>query len=380
MGGRILILISLLSLPLCMVCHAQKRSDDCEIILTRATDEVNAGHFYGIDSLMADCLKGGFSREQRQRAYLLLTQVYLLLDEGEKAEAAYLEVLRANPEFVTDPSRDPIDVVYLSKKFTSTPIFSLVGRLGGNTTFVNVLRSVSISGEPLDTQYILLPGWTVAFGANWNINDKFSIGSELQYAHTAYRKEQRELWEGASDNVLQERIGWFNLPVMANYNFSIGKIVPYVYAGPSINYLFSSKANPTLNDRPSAESESVTPSESPIVDFDYKRTDWNWSAVVGGGVRYKWRLHYLFADLRYTLGMKNVLDYRGVVYDNSLSGDALVSSGETVFRYGNSDDFFKLNHLYFTIGYMHQLYNPRKLKTARTGSVLRNILRGKNGK
>lgn len=378
MVRRLLTLIFMFLLFSCMVSYAQK-SDDCEIILNRATEEVNAGHFYGIDSLMADCLKGGFSREQRQRAYLLLTQIYLLLDEGEKAETAYLEVLRANPEFVTDPSRDPIDVVYLSKKFTATPVFSLFGRVGGNTTFVNVLRSMSITGEPVDTQYILLPGWTATFGANWNITDTWSLGAELQYAHTAYRKEQYGQWS-TSEAILQDRLGWFNLPVTINYNFNTGRIIPYAYAGLSINYLFNSKANPTLNDKPSTESESVTPSESPIVKYDYKRRSWNWSVVVGGGVRYKLGLHYLLADVRYTMGMKNVYDYGGAVHDYTLTGNALVSSGEQVFRYANSDDFFKLNQLYFTIGYMHQLYNPRKLKTARTGSVLRNILRWKNGK
>lgn len=376
--GRQLLIILMFSLPWCLACFAQK-SDDCEIILNHATEEVNAGHFHGIDSLMSDCLKGGFSREQRQRAYLLLTQVYLLLDEGERAEAAYLEVLRANPEFLTDPSRDPIDVVYLSKKFTSTPVFSLFGRVGGNTTFVNVLHPVSISGEPVDTRYVLLPGWTAAFGVNWNINDTWSVGSELQYAHTAYRKEQYGQWTTA-ETTLQDRLGWFNVPVTMNYNFNTGRIVPYVYAGPSVNYLFSSKANPSRNDKPSAGSETVTPSESPIIDYRYKRKSWNWSVVVGGGVRYKLGLHYLLADVRYTMGMKNVYDYRGVVNDYSRTGNALVSSGEPAFRYANSDDFFKLNHLYFTIGYMHQLYNPRKLKTARTGSVLRNILRGKHGK
>src|SRR5690606_9313807 len=159
-----------------------------------------------------------------------------------------------------------------------------------------------------------------------------------------------------------------------------GRIIPYAYAGLSINYLFNSKANPTLNDKPSTESESVTPSESPIVKYDYKRRSWNWSVVVGGGVRYKLGLHYLLADVRYTMGMNNVYDYGGAVHVYTLTGNALVSSGEQVFRYANSDDFFKLNQLYFTIGYMHQLYNPRKLKTARTGSVLRNILRWKNGK
>src|SRR5690606_9743552 len=307
MVRRLLTLIFMFLLFSCMVSYAQK-SDDCEIIRTRATEEVNAGHFYGIDSLMADCLKGGFSREQRQRAYLLLTQVYLLLDEGEEAETAYLEVLRANPEFVTDPSRDPIDVVYLSKKFTATPVFSLFGRVGGNTTFVNVLRSMSITGEPVDTQYILLPGWTAAFGANWNITDTWSLGAELQYAHTAYQKEQYGQWR-TSEAILQDRLGWFSLPVPVTYHCNTGRILPYAYAGLSINYLFNSKANPTLNDKPSTESESVTPSESPIVKYDYKRKSWNWSMVVGGGVRYKLGLHYLLADVRYTMGMKNVYDY-----------------------------------------------------------------------
>lgn len=123
----------------------------------------------------------------------------------------------------------------------------------------------------------------------------------------------------------------------------------------------------------------MTPSESPIVKYDYKRKTWNWSLVAGGGLRYKWDLHYVFADVRYSLGMKNVMNYRGVVNDYTKEGAQLVASSEPTWRYASSDDFFKLNHLYFTIGYMHQLYNPRKLKQARTGSVLRNILRGKNG-
>lgn len=377
MRRRLPSLITTLLLFLCTGAYAQK-SDDCEIILNRAAEEVGAGHFLGIDSLLADCLKGGFTREQRQRAYLLLTQVYLLLDDPERAEGSYLELLRANPEFVTDPSRDPIDVVYLSKKFTSTPIFSLLGRIGGNVTFVNVLREMSLSGVPLDTRYVLLPGWTVSFGANYNINDKLSIGSELQYAYTTYRKEQSGLWT-TDDPVLQDRLGWFNVPVTAIYNFKTGKVVPYAYGGVAINYLFSSKANPTLNDRFTSGSESMTPSESPIVKYDYKRKTWNWSLVAGGGLRYKWDLHYVFADVRYSLGMKNVMNYRGVVNDYTKEGAQLVASSEPTWRYASSDDFFKLNHLYFTIGYMHQLYNPRKLKQARTGSVLRNILRGKNG-
>src|SRR5258706_9619049 len=109
---------------------AQK--DDCELTLRNALEEFNAGHFYGIPSILKPCIDKGFTLEQKQRAYLLLTQTYLLIDDPISAEDSYLKLLKANPEFVTDDARDPIDVVYLSKKFTSSPIFSIYGRVGAN--------------------------------------------------------------------------------------------------------------------------------------------------------------------------------------------------------------------------------------------------------
>lgn len=376
-----------LFVPVCVGSYAQS-SDDCEILLNQATEELNAGHFSGIDSLLMPCIKGGFSREQRQRAYLLLTQVYLLLDNPEKAEDSYLEVLRANPEFVTDPTRDPIDVVYLSKKFTADPVFSVFGRLGGNATSVNVIKDLSVTGEALNTKFVFLPGWAVAVGGNWNVNEKISLSTELQYAYTTYRREQTNLWDGTSDTKLQDRLTWFNIPLTAVYNFKTGKVVPYAYGGFEIRYLVSSRANPTLNDRVSATDESVTPSESPIVNYSFKRKSLNRSLVLGGGLRYKWGLHYLFGDLRYTIGLKRVDRYavvdnskgstNGVYSDNTSA--PIVASGEPYFRYASAESAFKLSHLYITVGYMHQLYNPRKLKKARTASVLRNILKGKNEK
>ena len=105
-----------------IISHAQ---DECELTLTRATEEFNAGHLYGIPAMLNDCLNKHQNREWRQRAYLLLAETYLLLEDPIGAENSYLQVLRANPEFVTDAQRDPIDLVYLSKKFTATPILCL---------------------------------------------------------------------------------------------------------------------------------------------------------------------------------------------------------------------------------------------------------------
>ncbi len=365
----------------CIVSFAQ--IDDCEISLNQATEELNAGHFHGIDSLLAPCLKSGFSREQRQRAYLLLTQVYLLLDDSEAAKASYLELLRANPEFEADPARDPIDVVYLSKKFTASPVFSLFGKAGGNASFINVIKSISITGEPLDTKYNLKPGWTVAAGLDWNIKEKISLSTELQYSYTAYQREQKNLWS-TSTTTLDEKQNWLNIPLLVKYSFTPGqKVVPYVYGGFSIGFLFKSTGNPTLIDKTSSDDESETRSRSADLNYDFKRISLHHFIVLGGGVRYKWGIHYLFADLRYSNGLTNIFDYSGVVYDYSYglrsedyqdnTSGPLQASGTPVMRQANTDDFFKMNNLYVTIGYQHQLYKPRELKKAKTKKVLRDV-------
>ncbi|HEX5168599.1 MAG TPA: porin family protein [Cyclobacteriaceae bacterium] len=383
MLGRLLFFFTIAVLAGSIITYGQ--IDDCEIKLNQATEELNAGHFHGIDSLLTPCLKNGFSREQRQRAYLLLTQVYLLLDNSESAKESYLQLLRANPEFKTDESRDPIDVVYLSKKFTASPIFSLFARAGGNTSIISVIKSISITGEPISTKYSLKAGWTVAVGGDWNFHPNISLSSELQYSFTTYRREQKNLWS-TSITLLDERQTWLNVPLLVKYSFTPEKkIVPYVYGGFALGFLFKSSANPTLIDRESSDDESETPSRSPNVNYGFKRNSINESVVLGGGARYKWGLHYLFVDLRYSFGLTNLLKYSGSVYDYTLGGGTdsyldnatapLQSSGTPVMRQASTDDFFKMDNLYFTIGYQHQLYNPRELKKARTRSVFKKIKR-----
>src|SRR5688500_7019568 len=105
--------------------------NECEVTLTRATEEFNDGHLYGIPAMLNECLNNQ-NDEWRQRAYLLLAETYLLLEDPIGAENSYLEVLRANPEYITDPQRDPLDLVYLSKKFTATPLFAFYAMLGPN--------------------------------------------------------------------------------------------------------------------------------------------------------------------------------------------------------------------------------------------------------
>ena len=95
--------------------------------------------------------------------------------------------------------------------------------------------------------------------------------------------------------------------------------------------------------------------------------------VLGGGIKYKIGLDYIFADARYTFGLTNIVnperryaDYSELQYDQGTSMEPLT-------KYAHIEDDFRIHNLFISVGYIHPLYNPRKLKTAKTKSVFRKI-------
>ena len=119
------------------------QSSECEQSLNQASDEFNAGHFSGIPALLKPCLEGNsFTNEQLVRAYLLLCQSYLINDDPISAEDSYLKLLKADPEYVATNEKDPVDVVYLSKKFTTTPIFTPHFKIGPNFSTQSLIHEI----------------------------------------------------------------------------------------------------------------------------------------------------------------------------------------------------------------------------------------------
>lgn len=349
------------------------QTDDCEQTLSRALEEFNAGHFYGIPSILKPCIDNGFSREQNQRAYLLLTETYLLIDDPIAAEDSYLKLLKANPEFVTDDARDPIDVVYLSKKFTAAPIFSFYGSVGPNLTMTRVIYPISTFSDPgLRDKYFIKPGVQATVGADYHINEKISIGVSLQYMFTAYEHLTYNI-NGRDQQDFYDKQNWLNLPLMVKYHVGdFGKYKPYIAFGYSTNFLLSDKGIIKNSDRniTNVGKESSQESTSPNLDLTYKRYHWNRSLFIGGGVRKKIGLYYLFLDLRYSLGLRNITNTRTNYSENNSDQDL-----QLLLLYGHVDDYLKLDNLAISVGYVHPLYKPRKLKNARTKSLMKKIRR-----
>ena len=163
---------------------ATAQTMDCEQTLALATEEYNAGHFYNVSSVLNECLTK-FNRDQRQRAYLLLTQTYLLLDDPIGAQRSYLEVLSANPEFIPDEQLHAIDIVYLSKRFTATPKFSWFVGAGSNVTPVTMIRDNKVAANEEDS-YKWKPGYNAGVGGEYSYNDNLKVRLEANFINTSF--------------------------------------------------------------------------------------------------------------------------------------------------------------------------------------------------
>jgi hypothetical protein len=376
--GSLLIAIFIL----CFI-KVNAQNDDCELTISRALSEFNAGHFYIIPSVLDPCLDQ-FTKEQSQRAYLLLTQTYLLLDDPIGAKQSYLKVLKANPEFVTDTALHSIDVIYLSKKFTATSIFSWFAKAGPNISMPRIIHDLNTFGSPANKEkYNLKIGYQASVGGDLNVSDRMSLRGEVSYSQTSYIQQSNDYFK-LDEKKFTDRQSWVSIPLSVIYSDVIGKYRPYGYAGYSFQYLITDRANIAItNNKPSSAGEAPdnrekSRQESPTLDLTYKRTRFNASILIGGGLKVKTGLDYLFVDVRYSIGLKNIVDSRAAygAYDNHTpdqTSDTYIKSLDTSLWYAHVDNYFRMDNLFISIGFLRPLYKPRELKRARTKSVMKQI-------
>ncbi|MEQ9413918.1 MAG: outer membrane beta-barrel protein [Cyclobacteriaceae bacterium] len=341
----------------------------CLQTLTLANEEFSAGRFFGIPSLLKECIERGFTTEQRVQAYYLLAQAYLILDDPIAAEDSYLKLLKADPEFVATPENDPIDLVYLSKKFTATPIFTPHFRVGGNVSMVRTIHEINTEPYPVNRKNKFRPGFQFGGAIEWNLNDNLSLGSGLMFAFKSFKIEKSAISIDDRQELI-ERQSWFDIPLYVKYRDNLGKIRPYGYAGVSVNALIGSRVELRLENVSSLGSQ--VPTEGPNEKVGYKRIFLNRSLLVGGGVYYKVGRNFIFGDIRYMAGLNNLVNIK-TNYENEDGGFS-----QDLSRYRWVGDYYRLDNVSLSIGFVKPLYNPRKIKRVNTRKVMRDISKEDN--
>lgn len=356
------IIVSLILFSFCSTTLAQT---NCVGNLNRAQQSFDAGHLYEIPEMLEGCIKRGFNKTQKIQAYLLLTRTYLFIDDPQKVEESYLNILKLDPEFTVSEDRDPIDLVYLSKNFTTTPIFVLYARAG-----VNLSSAVSIQNFGVDNtsnsleEYSSKPGFHFGAGGELNLTNHFSLGIELNFIRRSYAY-QNVLFEGDVQD-FQENQALLEPSVFIKYRHDFNKFYPFAYAGFSPSYLLSANGELDLLDRTktdlTGENSTVVPVSGPAEPLDNLRNSINRAVFIGGGFNYKVGYNYLTFDLRYARGLSNIVDPEGQYGNSTL-----------LYKFGYVDDDKRINSVMISVGYVYPLYKPRKIKKGNTKNFLKSI-------
>ena len=324
---------------------------DCNLSLEQARSNFQLGHLFTIPSILKPCLDNGFNKVQKIEAYLILTRTYLLIDDPISAEDSYLKLLGEDPEYEVDEENDPVDIVYLDKKFTTTPIFILFAKGGLNFSNASTIVNYGVDNTNLSNEeYTSKLGFNLGGGIELNINDNLSVGLELNYFNRRY-EYKNYLFNGDTQTFL-ERQSLIDMPLFLKYRRKYNKFHPYVYAGYSMAFLLNASSEVELTDLivTGENNNSEIGVTGPPESLSDLRNRLNTFIVGGVGTKYRIGYNYLFFDVRYYYGLNNIVNEANQYSSSSL-----------LYKYGFVDDYKRMTSLSFSLGYIWPLYKPRKI-------------------
>ena len=304
------------------------------------------GQVEQVPSMLSECLKSGFNREESLSAYKLIIQAYLFEEKLAEADSIMLQFLKINPEYQISPT-DHSSFVHLYNNFIVKPVVKISLHFGTNVPFLTSITSITTAGEQgkstYSTKALNLYG---SIEARFELTKKIELNFEAGYSQLAFTNVENFLgFMNINYTETQQRL---ELPLSITYNFkSFGKFTPYGRFGFGPAILIGSSAKTT--DTPIDVNNLFIHSGS---DLDRKdsRIAVDLFTQFGAGIKYKTRGGYLSAELRSNLGMLNQIKKGGTSVD------------ELGNYYFFADDYFHLNAFNFCIGYTQIFYKPSKRK------------------
>lgn len=305
------------------------------------------GQVEQVPSMLSDCMKSGFNREESLAAYKLLIQSYIFEEKQDLADSTMLAFLKTNPEYQISPT-DHSSFVHLYNNFKVKSVVQITLHFGTNLPFLTGITSRSASGEPIKPTYsskaLNLYG---SLEARFVLTKKLDLSLEAGYSQLAFTRVESFL--GYNSNKYIETQQRIEVPVTLTYNFkSFGKLTPFVRFGFGPALTLSASAKPTGTP---IDVNNLIGQTGSDLNRKVSRISTDLFSQVGGGVKFKIRGGYISADIRTNFGF----------FDQTKRVDD-AATGELGNFYHQVDDDFHLNALNFSLGYTQIFYKPSKRK------------------
>jgi hypothetical protein len=320
----------------------------CAEKLKTAQSLFSKGQVEQIPSLLKECMKSGFKKEEELTAYKLLIQTFLLNDKLEQADSTMFEFLKNNPEYQLSPT-DHSSFVYIFNSFKVKPVVQISIHAGTNVPFLTFVVPHLTSGEQSKSKFTSNIGNLFFSGeSRFKVTNKLELGFEVGFSQMKFNNKINNITGSAVINYAesQQRI---ELPLFALYNFtSFGKLTLYGRAGFGAAYdlgvtAIASSAPTDPANKSSRTGQSLNRKDS--------RVQIDCFGQLGAGLKYKISRGFFFVELRSNLG----------IFDQNVTG------GQTTvpvldFYYAWHDPDFRLNACNINVGYTYIFYKPSKRK------------------
>ncbi|MCZ8020678.1 MAG: porin family protein [Cyclobacteriaceae bacterium] len=322
-------------------------SSSCAQTLRLAQSVYEQGRLQEIQTILKSCVEGsGMTVEERVAAYKLLCLTKIYLEEPEEADVYMLKILQTNHEFKANETADPAEFVALYKTFRTDPIYRLGGRLGTLVTQPNVVSSDIVNDG--SSEYAFRLGYAIQFAAEIPLPGRlkrFTINPELAFQAKGFT-HTNTLGNFESEGI--EHQSWISLPVILQYRFYQNKddnLRIYGGLGFAVDYLLAAEITAS---KIRGENASSLPEKA--LDIKKDRNSFNYSIVAAAGLKKKVGKGYLTGEIRFQYGLKEVTRVDGTFSNPTLT-----------WEYGLVDSIYKLNSMQIQIGYLINIYNPKKL-------------------
>ena len=341
-----LLFMTILSLLLLSYAAFPQESGTCAENLKSAQSFFDKGQVEQIPSLLRDCLKSGFKKEEELTAYKLLIQTYLLSDKIEQADSTMYEFLKKNPEYQLSPT-DHSSFVYLFNTFKVKPVIQVGIHAGTNVPFMTFVTPNITSGESGKSNFSSkIINLFLSVESKFKITEKLEAGFEIGFSQMKFSdKVDYNGFTLINYTEAQQRI---ELPVTLSYNFaSFRKFTAYGRAGIGAAYNLGTSATVTYtpvdkNNPNSRTGENLNRKDSRVaVDL---------FGQFGAGIKYKISRGFFFGELRTNFG----------ILQQNVVGGKTVHNLEYYYLWTDPD--FRFNALNINIGYSYVFYKPTKRK------------------
>ncbi len=336
------------------ICHIENtKAQNCTQTLRNAQRAYDEGRIAEIPNILNVCLQKGFSRDEKIKAYRLLTLSYLYQYEGISAEKTMLEFLKVVPDYKLT-AEDPAPFAKLYKQFRTWPIFLVGFKLGANFAQPQAMKGFT-AFENNFSKYSSALGFTFAINGEIFINNKMSLNTGLNFIINRSKYSLSGLDSSFNKSYGTENEIFIAIPLALSYNFyNKGDFSFFAKAGVATNYLLgaSIKIIPVNNIKDvNNQPITFTPPQG-IINVNTQRHKLNFSVITGAGVKYKLGRNLLIFDASYWVGISDISK-------DPWDGE---HNGANVIKFGYVSDSFRMNNMMFTLGFFVPIYKPKLLK------------------